>query len=336
MNEQMDPDNDGFNISLEDAEKLNKNMNILHFIRKYILSNNAKLFQNGLQSLIEASINSIDNYCNTSPFSGILPDNWKCAEHDKGILNAVADNGLNYLNQISNNPNYNFDKIEISFVDALDRVNYLCEFFRDFTSGNKNKKRNIFFNNQNNLNLSLNETLTKNPIENNQSQFIGLNQNQSQIHIQTQSQSKKINEESIKTPIDNTNIPETISQNKLTQATNKTIDYRRKTNKLIVNKDEKGDIIYPILINSSLQILNLGEINYDKISFHSEKNLFPIGFKSIREHSSMFKLGERTQYVCEILNGGNKPLYKITPMNDPENPIIKESSTGCWVIKKKF
>lgn len=41
--------------------------------------------------------------------------------------------------------------------------------------------------------------------------------------------------------------------------------------------------------------------------------------------------------MCEILDGGSKPLYKVTPMDDSQNPIVKDSSTGCWIdICKKL
>lgn len=42
-------------------------------------------------------------------------------------------------------------------------------------------------------------------------------------------------------------------------------------------------------------------------------------------------MGERSEYLCEIEDGGTKPTFKVTPMEDPEHPIIKDSSTGCWV-----
>ncbi len=42
--------------------------------------------------------------------------------------------------------------------------------------------------------------------------------------------------------------------------------------------------------------------------------------------------GVKCEYVNEILEGPEgKPLYRVTCSEDQENPIIKESSTGCWV-----
>ena len=46
----------------------------------------------------------------------------------------------------------------------------------------------------------------------------------------------------------------------------------------------------------------------------------------------MFHLGERAQYTCEILDGGLKPLYRLTSSEDPQHPIEKESSTACWIV----
>lgn len=315
----MDPDNDGFNISFEDAEKLNKNMNILHFIRKHILSNNSKLFHNGLNSLIESSFPQNFNVANTSlgntsnsysPYPNILPEEWDCANHDKGLLNAVADNGLNYLHNLDNNQNYNFDKMKINYEDALFRVNYLCEFFREFTSGNKNKKKNP-------CNYNINESnSTLNPNINNANNNNNFSNNKANSNFSSINHLNQINN--------------------ITDNSNSNINNRKKTSKLIVNRDKNGNILYPINVNSSLKILNLGRICSDKIAYHSEKNLFPIGFKSVREHSSIKKLGERALYTCEILDGGNKPLYKIIPHEDPENYIVKESSSGCWVKKFNF
>lgn len=45
----------------------------------------------------------------------------------------------------------------------------------------------------------------------------------------------------------------------------------------------------------------------------------------------MFNKGQKADYTCEILDGGEKPLYRVTSSEDPENPIVKDSSTGCWV-----
>ncbi len=44
----------------------------------------------------------------------------------------------------------------------------------------------------------------------------------------------------------------------------------------------------------------------------------------------MFHLVQRSKYTCKIVNGGNKPLYKLTSSEDPNNPIIRDSWTAFW------
>jgi len=78
-------------------------------------------------------------------------------------------------------------------------------------------------------------------------------------------------------------------------------------------------------------LLSLGKI-IPSPYYHSEHNLFPVGFKSIRNYASMFTKGKRCGYTCEILEGQDgKPIFKVVSEEDPENPIIKSSCTGCWV-----
>mmetsp|Transcript_35646 Transcript_35646/g.6417 ORF Transcript_35646/g.6417 Transcript_35646/m.6417 type:complete len:101 (+) Transcript_35646:1961-2263(+) len=50
----------------------------------------------------------------------------------------------------------------------------------------------------------------------------------------------------------------------------------------------------------------------------------------------MFDCGERMRYMCEILDGGPKPLFRVTPMQGEDlmedHSIVKDSSTGCWIV----
>ena len=115
------------------------------------------------------------------------------------------------------------------------------------------------------------------------------------------------------------------------------IDPQKKFTKIEVERDDYGNIKYPIVVSPTLSILNLGSIEWERPNYHSEKNFFPIGFKAIREYTSMFKLGERCQYICEILDGGPRPLFKVTSSEDPNNPLIRDSSSGVWIeICKKI
>ncbi|CAD8077937.1 unnamed protein product [Paramecium primaurelia] len=92
-----------------------------------------------------------------------------------------------------------------------------------------------------------------------------------------------------------------------------------------------NEIQLPYQVSTSLKLVSLGRI-IPSPAYHSEHNLFPVGYKSIRTHASMFTKGKRCQYTCEILEGSDgKPLFKVTSEEDVDNPIIKNSCTGCWV-----
>eukprot|EP00828_Plagiopyla_frontata_P047024 TRINITY_DN8581_c0_g1_i1.p1 TRINITY_DN8581_c0_g1~~TRINITY_DN8581_c0_g1_i1.p1 ORF type:complete len:386 (-),score=45.23 TRINITY_DN8581_c0_g1_i1:52-1209(-) len=103
-----------------------------------------------------------------------------------------------------------------------------------------------------------------------------------------------------------------------------------KKRKFSLKRDDTNKVILPQQVNNSLTLLNIGKI-CTLPAYHSEHNLFPIGFKTIRMHPSMFTRGVRCEYTCEILEGqDNKPMYRVTSQEDPEHPIIRESSSGCW------
>ena len=108
---------------------------------------------------------------------------------------------------------------------------------------------------------------------------------------------------------------------------------KKRINKIEVNCDSEGNLDFPIEINASLTLLNLGSVEWENPNYHSEKNIFPVGFKTIREHGSIKQKGMKAKYTCEILKGTQgKPQFKIIPHEEPDKVIIRDSSTACWVI----
>ena len=51
-----------------------------------------------------------------------------------------------------------------------------------------------------------------------------------------------------------------------------------------------GELILPMQVNQSLKLYSLGRI-IPLSNYHSEHNLFPVGYKSVRMYSSMFNKG---------------------------------------------
>ena len=218
--------------------------------------------------------------------------NWDCSINDKLLLYFIDEYGLNCLNTKLNTMNI-FQKCNLSYDEYLSRLYFLIEYFEEIIKQNKiNEEKN----------------------------------HQMQMQKKGASSGNIIK---ISSDIMNDNL-DYITNNNNDQ--NKTDITHVKQEKFGVKRDENGNIIYPVIISNNLKILNLGTIVHDNKNYHSEKNIFPIGYKSVREHTSMFSLDRRAEYTCEILDGGPKPQYKVTSSEDPEHPIIKDSSTACWSV----
>jgi hypothetical protein len=70
----------------------------------------------------------------------------------------------------------------------------------------------------------------------------------------------------------------------------------------------KSFILFKSIIALSSNFYNLKRLlNTGSIctlpAYHTEHNLFPIGFKTVRSHASIFVKGKKCDYTCEILEG---------------------------------
>ena len=103
------------------------------------------------------------------------------------------------------------------------------------------------------------------------------------------------------------------------------------TRVISIRSDSSSEAIqYPIVITPSIQILNLGYIEFEKKLYHSKTNLFPIGFKSVRRYVSLVDPETRCDYTCEILDGLDRPIFRVTCADDPLKPIERDSATAIW------
>jgi len=98
----------------------------------------------------------------------------------------------------------------------------------------------------------------------------------------------------------------------------------------LVEYDENGKPKYPISISSAVKILDLGVIVYDKKAFHAKNYIWPFGFKSVRTYTSMKIPSKRANFFCEIIEQDDKPLFKVTPEEDPSCPVVADSASAAW------
>lgn len=100
-----------------------------------------------------------------------------------------------------------------------------------------------------------------------------------------------------------------------------------------VDFDADGKPILPINIKGVISIESLGRIN-PAPAFHSEKYIWPVGFRSKREYASSLTADGRTRYICEILENadGTGPLFRVTAEDDPTLVCEASSPSQAWKL----
>ncbi len=91
--------------------------------------------------------------------------------------------------------------------------------------------------------------------------------------------------------------------------------------------DADGYLIPPVHINS-LTIWNFGQVTA-KPGFHSDKNFFPIGWVSVRDHMSMWDPTTRSSYWCSIEETNDKPVFRISCEEEGLDEVC-QTTTACW------
>ncbi|KAK2846978.1 hypothetical protein Q5P01_009977 [Channa striata] len=92
--------------------------------------------------------------------------------------------------------------------------------------------------------------------------------------------------------------------------------------------DSSGRPVFPIVLGG-LTVYSLGEIITDRMLFHDECAIYPVGFCSTRVFASMKNPDQQCLYTCQIKDGGTGPQFEIVPEDDPQNAIVASSALTC-------
>ncbi|KAJ3413785.1 hypothetical protein HDV05_007536 [Chytridiales sp. JEL 0842] len=95
--------------------------------------------------------------------------------------------------------------------------------------------------------------------------------------------------------------------------------------------DENGVVTLPIQVGV-LVIYSLGEIVHDRPGFHTDRYIFPVGYKSSRQFLSIVDPNNTTTYTSEIVDSEDGPKFIVTPQDAPEKAATGSSATGAWTI----
>ena len=94
--------------------------------------------------------------------------------------------------------------------------------------------------------------------------------------------------------------------------------------------DDNGRPLLPLQLGASMTILCLGTVKPPpNPNFHTDKYIWPVGYKCTRQYYSTIDPNSKCDYACEIL-GGERPLFKITPGDDPSHSEVAQTASGVW------
>ncbi|XP_041733952.2 transforming growth factor beta regulator 1 isoform X2 [Coregonus clupeaformis] len=95
-----------------------------------------------------------------------------------------------------------------------------------------------------------------------------------------------------------------------------------------ITLDSSGRPVFPIVLGG-LTVYSLGEIITDRMLFHDQCAIYPVGFCSTRFFASMKSPDQQCLYTCQIKDGGGGPQFEIVPEEDPQNAIAASSALTC-------
>lgn len=94
--------------------------------------------------------------------------------------------------------------------------------------------------------------------------------------------------------------------------------------------DSSGRPIFPIVL-PGCKVHSLGEIVTDRVGFHSEESIYPVGYCSSRIYTSVLNVNQSCIYTCTILDAGTGPRFEIVAEDVPERPFVGSSPDECYV-----
>jgi hypothetical protein len=96
-----------------------------------------------------------------------------------------------------------------------------------------------------------------------------------------------------------------------------------------VPRDETGTPIFPVKVGP-LTVIQLGTIVYDREKFHNYRYIWPVGFETTRSYFSIRNPEKHVLYRSRILDGGDGPIFQVTPEDDPDNIVTAPAASAAW------
>lgn len=73
-----------------------------------------------------------------------------------------------------------------------------------------------------------------------------------------------------------------------------------------VERDEEGHIKFPLTIGI-ITLMDIGRVVSDREAFHTERYIWPVGYRMSRSYNSMVDPTKLTTYTCSVIDDGEAP-----------------------------
>ncbi|KAI9244906.1 F/Y-rich N-terminus-domain-containing protein [Helicostylum pulchrum] len=98
-----------------------------------------------------------------------------------------------------------------------------------------------------------------------------------------------------------------------------------------VERSKDGDYVLPAEVDS-WTVLSLGAVVWDRAAFHNQRYIYPVGYRVKKWYRSMVDPHSDTQYTCEILDGGDEPIFQLNADDNPSECWRGPTPTTVWTI----
>ncbi|CAL8076948.1 unnamed protein product [Calicophoron daubneyi] len=118
------------------------------------------------------------------------------------------------------------------------------------------------------------------------------------------------------------------------------LDVRRR---VYISRDENeqvGGVIHEedrlsVVRIGTVCLINVGQLLPHQIEsgfFHTRRYIYPVGFRTCRIYWSMRKPHARARYLCEILEEGGHPLFRVTAIDSKmkDESFVSDTCSGVW------
>ncbi|KAK8837464.1 choline dehydrogenase 6 [Tritrichomonas musculus] len=86
----------------------------------------------------------------------------------------------------------------------------------------------------------------------------------------------------------------------------------------------------PSRVSPKIVLNSLGEIVYDRVNYHNENYIYPVGYQVEKEYYSIADPSKQTIYRSTVLDGGESPIFKVECLDSTGSSFEGNNPSKPW------